>query len=181
MSNEITIPQEIIQSKIYFIRNQKVMLDSDLAELYGIETKQLKRQVKRNSTRFPDDFMFILTKEENESLRSQFGTLNRGEHSKYPPMAFTEQGVSMLSSVLNSDRAIAVNIQIIRLFTKMRELILTNQDILKKLGELESTDKKRGQQIDVIFKYIQQLENSKAQQKEQDERIKIGFKSGKKK
>ena len=181
MSNEITIPQEIIQSKIYFIRNQKVMLDSDLAELYGVETKQLKRQVKRNSSRFPDDFMFILTKEENESLRSQFGTLNRGEHSKYSPMAFTEQGVSMLSSVLNSERAIAVNIQIIRLFTKMRELILTNQDILKKLGELESTDKKRGQQIDVIFKYIQQLENGKAQQKEQQERIKIGFKSDEKK
>ena len=181
MSNEITIPQEIIQSKIYFIRNQKVMLDSDLAELYGVETKQLKRQVKRNSSRFPDDFMFILTKEENESLRSQFGTLNRGEHSKYLPMAFTEQGVSMLSSVLSSDRAIAVNIQIIRLFTKMRELILTNQDILKKLGELESTDKKRGQQIDVIFKYIQQLENGKAQQKEQQERIKIGFKSDEKK
>ena len=157
------------------------MLDSDLAELYGVETKQLKRQVKRNSSRFPDDFMFILTKEENESLRSQFGTLNRGEHSKYSPMAFTEQGVSMLSSVLNSERAIAVNIQIIRLFTKMRELILTNQDILKKLGELESTDKKRGQQIDVIFKYIQQLENSKAQQKKQEERIKIGFKSDEKK
>jgi hypothetical protein len=157
------------------------MLDSDLAELYGVETKQLKRQVKRNSSRFPDDFMFILTKEENESLRSQFGTLNRGEHSKYLPMAFTEQGVSMLSSVLSSDRAIAVNIQIIRLFTKMRELILTNQDILKKLGELESTDKKRGQQIDVIFKYIQQLENGKAQQKEQQERIKIGFKSDEKK
>ena len=157
------------------------MLDSDLAELYGVETKQLKRQVKRNSSRFPDDFMFILTKEENESLRSQFGTLNRGEHSKYLPMAFTEQGVSMLSSVLSSDRAIAVNIQIIRLFTKMRELILTNQDILKKLGELESTDKKRGQQIDVIFKYIQQLENSKAQQKKQEERIKIGFKSDEKK
>jgi hypothetical protein len=181
MNNEITIPQEVIQSKIYFIRNQKVMLDSDLAELYGVETKQLKRQVKRNSSRFPDDFMFILTKEENESLRSQFGTLNRGEHSKYLPMAFTEQGVSMLSSVLSSDRAIAVNIQIIRLFTKMRELILTNQDILKKLGELESTDKKRGQQIDVIFKYIQQLENGKAQQKEQQERIKIGFKSDEKK
>jgi hypothetical protein len=157
------------------------MLDSDLAELYGVETKQLKRQVKRNSSRFPDDFMFILTKEENESLRSQFGTLNRGEHSKYLPMAFTEQGVSMLSSVLSSNRAIAVNIQIIRLFTKMRELILTNLDILKKLGELESTDKKRGQQIDVIFKYIQQLENGKAQQKEQQERIKIGFKSDEKK
>jgi len=89
MSNEITIPQEIIQNKIYLVRGQKVMLDRDLSELYGVETKQLKRQVRRNISRFPDDFMFELTKEENESLRSQFGTLNRGEHSKYPPMAFS--------------------------------------------------------------------------------------------
>lgn len=180
MSQEVAIPQEVIQSKIYVIREQKVLLDKDLAELYDVETKQLKRQVKRNITRFPDDFMFVLTKEENESLRSQFGTLNRGEHSKYPPMAFTEQGVSMLSSVLNSDRAIAVNIQIIRLFTKMREMILSNQEILNKLKKLETTDKKQGQQIDVIFKYIQQLENNNKQQKEQGERIKIGFSQDKK-
>jgi len=175
MSQLVSIPQEIIQNKIYLTRGQKVMLDRDLAELYDVETKQLKRQVRRNITRFPDDFMFELTKEEYESLRSQSGTLNRGEHSKYSPMAFTEQGVSMLSSVLNSDRAIAVNIQIIRLFTKMRELILTNQDILKKLAKLESTDKKQGQQIDVIFKYIQQLENSQKQEKEQKDRKGIGY------
>ncbi len=176
MSKEVSLTQEIIENKIYFIRNQKVMLDRDLAELYGVETKQLKRQVRRNITRFPNDFMFELTKEENESLRSQSGTLNRRVHSKYPPMAFTEQGVSMLSSVLNSDRAIAVNIQIIRLFTKMRELLLTNQEVLKKLAKLEGTDQKQTQQIDVIFKYIQQLENSKQQKKEQKERVKVGYK-----
>jgi hypothetical protein len=175
MNNEVTIPQEIIENKIYLIRDKKVMLDKDLAELYGVETKQMKRQVRRNINRFPLDFMFKLTKEENESLRSQIGSLNRGEHSKYPPMAFSEQGVSMLSSVLNSDSAIAVNIQIIRMFTKMRELILANEDILKKLVKLESTDKKQGQQIDVIFKYIQQLENNNRKEKEQQERIKIGF------
>ena len=102
----------------------------DLAELYMVETKQLKRQVRRNIERFPEDFMFELNKEEYESLRSQFGTLKRGEHSKYLPMAFTEQGVAMLSSVLNSKLAIEVNIQIIRVFSKMRAMILSNKDIL---------------------------------------------------
>jgi hypothetical protein len=109
MNESITVPDEIISSKIYFIRQQKVMLDNDLAELYNVETKQLKRQVRRNIERFPEDFMFELTQNENEILRSQFGTLKRGEHSKYLPMAFTEQGVAMLSSVLNSPTAIKVN------------------------------------------------------------------------
>jgi hypothetical protein len=104
------VPIESIISKIVFLRNEKVILDSDLAELYGVETKQLKRAVRRNINRFPEDFMFQLSKEEYQSLRSQFGTLKRGAHAKYPPMAFTEQGVAMLSSVLNSEREIKVNI-----------------------------------------------------------------------
>src|SRR4030067_3143922 len=103
------IPIERISSKIFLIRNEKVLLDFDLAELYGVETKQLKRAVRRNIYRFPLDFMFPLTKAENNSLRSQIGTLKRGEHSKYLPYAFTEQGVAMLSSVLNSERAVKVN------------------------------------------------------------------------
>ena len=121
IDNEMIVSDDVVISKIYYVRNQKVMLDEDLAELYEVETKQLKRQVRRNSDRFPEDFMFELTFKEYEGLRSQFGTLKgKGEHSKYVPMAFTEQGVAMLSSVLNSPRAIKVNIQIIRIFTRMR-------------------------------------------------------------
>jgi hypothetical protein len=106
MDARVPIPVEHIEHNIYLIRGQKVMLDSDLAELYGIETKQLKRAVKRNIDRFPSDFMFVFADSEYNSLRRQIGTLNRGAHSKYPPFAFTEQGVAMLSSVLNSKRAI---------------------------------------------------------------------------
>lgn len=102
----MVVPDEIIMNQIYYIRGQKVMIDEDLAKLYQVENKQLKRQVRRNTDRFPDDFMFELSQEEYDSLRSQFGTLKRGEHSKYLPMVFTEQGVAMLSSVLNSKRAI---------------------------------------------------------------------------
>src|SRR6266705_121421 len=132
-TKSIARTEEAIINKIYLIRGQKVMLDEDLAELYGVETKQLKRQVRRNIERFPDDFMYELTSNEYNALRSQFGTLKRGQHSKYMPMAFTEQGVAMLSSVLNSKTAIEVNIQIIRIFTRMRELLLTHKDILIKL------------------------------------------------
>lgn len=117
------------------------MLDSDLAELYGVETKQLKRQVKRNAERFPEDFLFELNMEEQKILRSQFGTLRHGAHSKYNIMAFTEQGVAMLSSMLNSTRAIEVNIQIIRIFTRMREIRL---EIEKIKGKLDNQDKNMG-------------------------------------
>ena len=131
------VPVEIIQSKIYLIRGQKVILDRDLAELYGVSTRRLKEQVRRNSKRFPGDFMFALTWEETESLRSQIATLKRGGHIKYLPFAFTEQGVAMLSSVLNSDRAIEVNIQIMRVFTKLREMMATHKDLARKIEDLE--------------------------------------------
>jgi len=108
--------QEIIEHKIYMIRGHKVMLDYDLARLYGVETKLLKRAVKRNMGRFPDDFMFVLDTDEYRPLRRQIGTLNRGAHAKYPPYAFTQEGVAMLSGVLNSSRAVHVNIQIMRVF-----------------------------------------------------------------
>jgi len=126
--NSAIIPDELVINKIYYIREQKVMLDTDLASLYEVETKQLKRQVRRNAKRFPEDFMFELAPEEYNSLRSQIGTLKRGEHPKYPPMAFTEQGVAMLSSVLNSSRAINVNIQIIRIFTRIRQMLMDNTE-----------------------------------------------------
>ena len=130
------------------------MLDRDLAELYNVETKQLKRAVRRNINRFPEDFMFQLTKEEYRSLRSQFGTLKRGAHSKYTPMAFTEQGVAMLSSVLNSDRAIEVNIAIMRAFVKLREMMVTHEDLKRKI---ESMEKKYDEQFQIVFEAIKQL------------------------
>jgi len=148
------MPVEIIERKIYLIRAHKVLLDSDLAELYGVEVKQLKRQVRRNIKRFPEDFMFQLQKEEYESLRSHFGALKRGEHAKYFPYAFTEQGVAMLSSVLNSDRAIEVNIQIMRAFVKLREMLSTHKDLARKLAEME---KKYDTQFKVVFDAIRQL------------------------
>ncbi len=151
------IPDEVILSKIYLIRNQKVMLDRNLAELYGVETRQLKRAVKRNIKRFPEDFMFEFTKEELENLRCQFGTLKRGEHSKYLPYAFTEQGVAMLSSVLNSDRAIMVNIQIIRIFTKMREIILTHKDVLLKVEQIEKKVINHDKKIQLVFEYLKKF------------------------
>lgn len=151
--NENYLPEEVISSKIYFIRDQKVLLDSDLAAIYAVETKQLKRQVRRNSERFPEDFMFELSEVEYEVLRSQFGTLKRGEHTKYLPMAFTEQGIAMLSSVLSSPTAIKVNIQIIRVFTKIR-LVLTDSMSLKL--EIEEIKKKlinHNQNIELVFSY----------------------------
>ncbi|MEK6681956.1 MAG: ORF6N domain-containing protein [Nitrospirota bacterium] len=148
------MPVEMIERKIYLIRNHKVLLDGELAELYGVEVKRLKRQVKRNITRFPEDFMFELRKEEYDSLRSHFGTLKRGEHTKYLPYAFTEQGVAMLSSVLNSERAIHVNIAIMRAFVKLREMLATHKDLARKLEEME---KKYDAQFKVVFDAIRQL------------------------
>ena len=164
MSEGIGLPQEVIMSKIYVIRGQKVMLDRDLSELYQVETKQLKRQVRRNMNRFPEDFMFELTKEEFEILRSQIDTSSWGG-TRYEPMAFTEQGVSMLSSVLNSQVAIDVNIQIIRTFTKMREMILTSKELLLKMEKLEKRSDQQDESIEVIFRYLKQLINMEKQPK----------------
>ena len=125
------VPIEKITSKIYVIRDTRVMLDRDLAELYGVKTKALKQAVLRNITRFPEDFMFELTKEESRSLRSQNVTLKRGQHLKYLPYAFTEQGVAMPSSVLRSPKAIAVNIEIMRTFARMRKLAFSNEKLAR--------------------------------------------------
>jgi len=156
--------------KIYYIRGHKVMLDEDLAELYGVETKQLKRQVRRNTDRFPKDFMFGLSKKEFENLRSQIGTSKWGG-TRYMPMAFTEQGVAMLSSVLNSERAIKVNIQIIRIFTRMREILLNYKDILLKLEQLEKQTYQNTKDIQIVFAYLKQLLTPP----EQTNRKRIGF------
>jgi len=148
------IPVEIIEKKILLIRGEKVMLDADLAELYGVEVKHLKRQVRRNIGRFPADFMIQLSKEEYEFLRRHFGTLKRGEHSKYLPYAFTEQGVAMLSSVLNSERAVRVNIEIMRAFVRLRQMLASNAELARKLEALE---KKYDSQFKVVFDAIRQL------------------------
>lgn len=148
------IPIEVIERKILLIRGEKVMLDSDLAELYGVEVKHLKRQVRRNIDRFPADFMIQLSEEEYESLRRHFGILKRGEHSKYLPYAFTEQRVAKLSSVVNSERAVKVNIEIMRAFIKLREMIASHKDLAKRLDELE---KKYDAQFIVVFDAIREL------------------------
>jgi phage regulator Rha-like protein len=172
MSQELALTEEFVMSKILFIRNQKVMIDSDLAGLYGVETKQLKRQVRRNIERFPDDFMFELNKTETEILRSQFGTLKQGEHSKYGSMAFTEQGVAMLSSVLNSETAIKVNIQIIRAFTKIRSVIADTTTMRLDIEELKSKMIQQGKNIELVFSYLDEL----IDKQENITRTKIGYK-----
>jgi len=165
------LTEHFIVNKIYFIRGQKVMLDEDLADLYQVETKRLNEQVKRSQERFPEDFMFQLRIEEYENLKSQFATSSWGGRRKLP-FAFTEQGVAMLSSVLNSSIAISVNIQIIRVFTKMREIILTNKDVLLKLEQLEKEVSKNKHDITLIFQALRQLLSKPA-----EKRRMIGFKS----
>ena len=147
------VPIETITSKILLIRSEKVMLDSDLAELYGVETRRLNEQVKRNLKRFPADFMFQLTKDEFEILKSHFATSSWGGRRKLPS-AFTEQGVAMLSSVLNSDRAIEVNVAIMRAFVKLRKMIASNEELARKF---EESEKKYDKKFAVVFTAIKQL------------------------
>ena len=164
-----------IESKIFEIRGQKVMLDFDLAELYGVETKRLKEAVRRNINRFPVDFMFELTREEYNSLRTQCATLEkgRGKHSKFNPFAFTEQGVAMLSGVLNSDKAIDVNIAIMRAFVFIRKFALTHKELTEKLLELESKYNKKFKDVYEAINYLLQKDKDNSVQKS---RRKIGFK-----
>ncbi len=174
MSGEPIIPDEIIMNQIYYMRGHKVMLDTDLAELYEVENKQLKRQVRRNAERFPDDFMFELTLDEYNSLRSQIGTLKRGEHAKYLPMAFTEQGVSMLSSVLNSSRAIKVNIQIIRIFTRIRQMFIDNTELRLEIEKIKGKLDNQDKNMEIVFRYLDELLEKKNEPKP---RKRIGYKS----
>ncbi|MDI6758043.1 MAG: ORF6N domain-containing protein [Endomicrobiia bacterium] len=153
MSDKL-IPSEVLVSKILVIRGHKVMLDRDLADLYGVDVRHLKRQVRRNVERFPDDFMFELTWEEREVLRCHFGTLERGEHAKYKPFAFTEHGILMLSSVLNSPRAIEVNIRIMRTFARLREMALGYKDLREKIEKMEA---KYDGQFGLVFKTLKKM------------------------
>ena len=166
----IVFPEKRIISQIYLIRSMKVMIDRDLAELYGVETKYLKRQVRRNIERFPEGFMFELSKQELEVWRSQFVTSNPSDKMglRYPPYAFTEQGVAMLSSVLNSKRAIQVNIQIIKTFYKLREMLATHKDLKRKIEDME---KKYDRRFRVVFRAMTKLLTDEKKPKNQ-----IGFK-----
>ena len=158
------VPIEIIQNKIYLIRGQKVMFDRDLAELYGVVTKNLNKAVRRNLDRFPNDFAFMLTKEEFKNLRFQFGTSSWGG-GRYLPFVFTEHGILMLSSVLNSQRAIQVNIQIMRTFTKLRELMIAHKDLARKIEDLErkfqDKFKEHDQKFILVFNAIKDLLSEK--------------------
>ncbi len=147
------VPQEIIENKIIFVRGKKVMLDKNLAQLYGVTTSNLNKAVRRNTERFPEDFMFQLSKKEFETLKFHFGTSSWGGTRKLP-YAFTENGVAMLSSVLNSDRAIKVNIQIMRTFTRLREMLMTHKDLKEKI---EAMEKKYDYQFKIVFDAIKEL------------------------
>ncbi|MGM9477626.1 ORF6N domain-containing protein [Pedobacter sp. GSP4] len=174
MKEEISleiIPNEVIINKIYLFRGVKVMLDSDLAELFGVETKKLKQQVRRNIERFPEHFMFELTKEENEVLRSQFVTLEQGKYSKYLPFAFSEHGILQLSNVLKSKQAVEVSIKIIDVFVQLRTMVLSNTEIRLEVEKIKKKVDNQDKNIEVIFRYFDEL-----LEQQQQPRKEIGYK-----
>jgi hypothetical protein len=173
MSTEISlIPDDVVINKIYFIRNQKVMLDRDLAELYSVETKRLNEQVKRNLSRFPEDFMFQLSEIEFQNLKSQFATSSWGGIRKVP-YVFTEHGVLMLSSVLNSEKAIQTNIQIMRIFTKIRQMLAETTEIRLDVETIKKKIENQGKNIELVFQYLDELIEKK---ETKTERERIGYK-----
>lgn len=174
MSDQSILSEENITTKIYLIRDQKVMLDRDLALLYGIETKVLKQAVRRNISRFPEDFMFELTKIEFENWRSQIVTSNSDKMGlRHSPMAFTEHGVLMLSSALKSDKAIQTNIQIMRIFTKVRRMLLDTTEIKVDILQIQKKLENHDKNIELVFSYLDELTEKK---ETNTERIKIGYK-----
>jgi hypothetical protein len=170
MTNEL-VPNEVIENKIYLIRGQKVMLDRDLAALYDVENFQLKRQVKRNIDRFPGDFMFILTDQEMEQMVCHFGIPSKSYFGGSAPLAFTEQGVAMLSSILKSKRAILVNIQIMRTFTKLRRMFAGYKELKEKIDEMEG---KYDGQFREVFNAIKKLMEPPTKE---ERKLAIGFKA----
>ncbi len=173
MSNESSlIPDDVVVNKIYFIRNQKVMLDRDLAELYSVETRRLNEQVKRNLSRFPQDFMFQLSEMEFHNLKSQFATSSWGGIRKLP-YVFTEHGVLMLSSVLNSEKAIQTNIQIMRIFTKIRQMLADTSELRLDVETIKKKIENQGKNIELVFQYLDELIEKK---EISPERERIGYK-----
>ena len=174
--NSIMIPDEVLINKIHLIRGQKVMIDNDIAELYGVETRRLNEQVKRNSERFPTNFMFQLMKEEFDNLKSQKAISSWGGRRKQP-YVFTEHGILMLANVLKSDRAIKMSIRIIEVFVKVREMLLTHKDVLLRLEKIEESIAEHDNNILVIFEYLKQLEQAKQEELDHKNRIRIGYKN----
>ena len=168
-----------IRNKIHTIRGQCVILDFDLATLYQVDTKMLKRAVRRNLKRFPGDFMFELTDDEYQSLRYHFGTLKRGQHAKYMPFAFTEHGVTMMASILNSERAIEMNIAVVRAFISLRQMTLYHKNLEGKLEQLKHELYARLSEHDIqltsIYEAIENLLDEKAEMKSWVDRERIGF------
>jgi phage regulator Rha-like protein len=157
MNDKNIIPSEVIEKRIFIIRGQKVMLDFQLAQLYNVQTKRLKEQVRRHLSRFPEDFMFELTEDEFTALRTQFATSNKRGGMRYRPFVFTEQGVAMLATVLNSSRAIHMNIAIMRAFVRLREILSSHSELAAKLKELEDRVEKHDEHIHTLFSAIRQL------------------------
>ena len=187
-NNEIAIADESVMNQIYVIRGQKVMLDRDLAALYGVETRVLKQAVRRNIDRFPEDFMFEMTTEELQNWRSQFVTSNSDRQGlRYTPFCFTEQGVAMLSSVLNSKQAIYINIQIMRVFTRIRQMLADNTELRLEIAEIkQAVDKISKKQdghnknIELIFEYIDRLQEKAELPTYKDITVVKGFDVGEK-
>jgi len=173
MDNKVQFTPDNFASFIYLKRGEKVILDFDLALLYCVEVKRLKETVRRNIKRFPEDFLFELSHDEFQSLRSQFAALKRGQHSKYLPYAFTEQGVAMLSGILNSDQAIQVNIAIMRAFVQLRRFLESNKALAQKIEELEKSVAGHDEKIQIIFSAIKQLMEEKVVPVERNP---VGFK-----
>jgi phage regulator Rha-like protein len=165
-ATNLPVPMELIEHRIYVMRGQKVMLDSDLAELYQVATGNLNLAVRRNASRFPEDFMFQLTQEEFENLRLQFATSSSGYGGRrYLPYAFTEHGVAMLSSVLNSERAVQMNILIVRAFVKLRELLATHKELARQIGQIEAAQKQQArtqqQQASILVSVVEDIQKLK--------------------
>jgi hypothetical protein len=170
-----SLPDDAIISKIYFVRDKKVMLDKDLAELYGVKALRLREQVKRNIARFPENFMFRLTEQETDYMVSQNAIPSKQHLGGHLPYVFTEHGVLMLANVLKSERAIKMSIRIIEVFIRIREMILSQKDIFLKLEKLEQKIVGHDEKIIVIFEYLRQLEQSRHQQEGQANRKRIGY------
>lgn len=177
-SKAIMLADEVVMTKIFNIRDQKVMIDRDLAELYGVETKRLKEAVRRNISRFPEDFMFEMTKDELSNWRTQIASSNSGKQGlRYAPFCFTEQGVTMLSCVLNSERAIKINIQIVRIFTKIRKALTYNLSVKLEIEEIKKKLKNQDKNIELVFSYLDELLEK---QENPEPRKQIGYKLPKK-
>ncbi|MDD2387626.1 MAG: ORF6N domain-containing protein [Bacteroidales bacterium] len=176
---KLMLPDEAIMNKILLIRGERVMIDTDLAELYAVPTKRLNEQVKRNIKRFPKHFMFELTKEEKDELVAKCDHLKKLKHSSFLPNVFTQYGVLQAANVLNSDRAILMSNRIIEVFVRMHEMFSTHKEILQKIEQLIEKDTEQDKKIMLIFEYLKQFEEAKQQQLEQANRKRIGFKTDK--